>query len=451
MQLAVFIVGCFVVAFTLNRRPIALVTVALGLRFFVPSVASVVFTGTSGDAQLHPASYFLAVAFVVTLLVRPRRVRGELSARPMFYGGLAVVWALGMATTLLQVGPRNAIVFIDTFGFGVLLCVMIGVAIDGSPERGRTVARWYVALAASQAIIALIQWSAGRTIFWERYMASYYWWSPTAERTSGTVGAWLDLATLLAVAVPLTASIRRVWLRFAISILLIVGILLAQGRTALVVAGACVVALVLFSSMRFGLRLLCATAIAGVAVYIASSPLIEGISGRNSTDTLSGQAREQAAAFALANLPSQPLFGTGFGSNGDTRMFGLISSFENGYLMYAWDFGIPCAVFMFVLLASRLLVPRRRRLVPGSLLSLASALFLIGTFSGLQTPGPTSWVLFVAIGLSAVRPRDRDPAGAMTVETAETQLLKPSGRSSVQASPSSADRRPRPTQGESPS
>lgn len=400
MQLAAFIAASFALAIILRRRPIALVFIALGIRFLVPSVASRVLTGISSEVQLHPSSFYLMAAFVVTVLTRPSEVGRELASRMLFYSSLVFVFITTIVLSVLQ-GQTTLGVFVDTFGFGILLCLMIRVAIDNSPERGRRMALVYVGLAASQAIIALLQWSTGRTLFWEAQMAAYYWWSPTQTRTSGTVGAWLDLATLLAVAVPLTACIRRVWLRFAVAMLLIIGIILAQGRTALVVASVCLACLVMFSSMKFAARFLSAAAILGVGAFISSSALIEGIASRYASDTLSGEARDQAANFALSQLPDRVWLGSGFATNGETRIYGLVSSFENGYLMYAWDIGILVTALMIVTLASPLFVRRSRRLVPGSWLALASALFLIGTFSGFQTPGPTAWVVFTAVGLSA--------------------------------------------------
>ena len=409
MQLVALVSASFVLAVVLRKRPVALVGFALGFRLLVPNVASVLFTGSSSASQVHPAAYFLLAAFVVTLFTRPRQAGRELSAHLLFYGALVFVFLAAIFSSVLQ-GQTAVGVLVDTFGFGILLCLMIRVAIDGSPERGRRMAHVFVGLAACQAIIAIAQWSTGRTLLWEEYMASYYWWSPTQTRTSGTVGAWLDLATLLAVAVPLTAAIRRWWLRFSVAILLVIGIILAQGRTALVVATVCLAILTLTSSMNTGARLLSSGALVVAGVYLSSSVLVEGITTRYATDTLSGEARAQAANFALSQLPERVWVGSGFATNGSTRTLGLISSFENSYLMYAWDIGVVFTVVMFLALASPLFVAGRRRLVPGSWLALASALFLIGTFSGFQTPGPTAWVVFTAAGLSVFKGRDRAAA-----------------------------------------
>lgn len=403
MQLVLFIGFSGIVALVFRHRIVVLIGIALSLRVFIPSVAAVAVTGVSNEGQIQPASYFLMITFIVSLGTCGAAMAQEVKRHRWLYLIFASVFFSSLVVTGSLRPPVSTAVLIDTLGCGILLCLLVRTAITKDEKNGTRIAHVFLALAASQGAIAILQRATQSTIFWTDYMSSYYWWSPTVTRATGTVGAWLDLAALLAIAIPLAATIRRVWLRLVVVALLVVGIVLAQGRTSLFVAAVCIVVLVFTSKMKMGARLLSVATVGAGTWALVSSEIFAEITERFQSDDLSTVARTQAADYALSHLLEQPWYGSGFQSSGLTRAFGLLSSFENGYLMYFWDVGIPLSIALFLAMASPLFVSARRRLVAGSGTCLAAAMFLIASFSGFQTPGPMSWMVFLAVGLAASR------------------------------------------------
>lgn len=421
MQLAIFLVGSLVAAVFFRKRIVVLISLALALRIFVPSVAAVLFTGNSAEGQIQPATYFLLVAWIVAIANFGRAMSAELRRHKWFYLTVVSVFVSATVVTASLMPPVSTQVLFDTLGAAIILCLMVRTAIIDNESNGRRVAHIFLAIACVQAVIAIAQRVSGSTLFWIDYMSAYYWWTPTATRATGTVGAWLDLAALLAVALPLAASVQRVWLRLTVMSLLVVGIVLSQGRTALIIAAACVVMLVLMSAMGIGARLLSVAAVCGGTWVLITSDIFSDVTDRFHADDLSTAARTQAADYALAHLSQQPWYGSGFLSNGETRSFGLISSFENGYLMYFWDIGIPLSILLFLAMASPLRLTARMRVVPGSWLSLASAMLLVASYSGFQTPGPMCWTVFLSVGLAASRMNPRSTSVQLISDSRQFQ------------------------------
>lgn len=420
---AVWLGGFVVLALVLHRQPVALIAVALGLRVAIPSVAAVVMSGATTDGQLQPASYFLGIAFLITLATRPQMYVAEFGRRFWFWFVLFFAFAAAAIVSVFQGPPVSNLVLLDTLGFGIILCLMTRATIGESPAVGRRIALAVIWIAAAESVLGIMQWITGSTLVWVQYMSRYYWWSPTATRVSGSVGAWLDLALLLAVAIPLTAVIRNLLLRLGTIALLLIALILSQSRAALVVAVICIIVQLFMSHMNVGARLFSIVAVAVGAWLITTSDIVTGLVSRFSGQEISAEARTLALDFALNNIWSRPWYGSGFGSNGLTRDLGLISSFENGYLMYAWDIGVPFTLLLIGALFSPLLFGLvRGTVVTGTWLSLAAAVVLVGLYSGIQTPGPGSWIFLITVGLCVPKPNGQpEQEPRLTEATVEAQ------------------------------
>ncbi|MGD8168340.1 O-antigen ligase family protein [Herbiconiux sp. P16] len=406
MQLIVWLVLCAMLSFLLRKRPVALIGVALALRVAIPSVGASLVTGQEISVQLQPATYFLMCAFLITLLSHSQAAGRELGAHFFFYLVMLLAFVFMLLVTVTLRGPQSVVLLVDTFGMGLLLLILVRVAMVDVPKNGRSIAIVFVCIAIAESAVALTQWFVHDTIFWKSYMANFYWYSPTGTTVTGTIGALLDVGMLLAIAVPLTASIPRPVFRFSAALVLILGILATERRTPLIVALLGLLYLLIISKMPSVARVVAFVGVGVAGWVILASNLIQGVTDRFNNDVISGQVRNEALDYFLANIDTQPWYGGGFGANGAVQ--GLLSSFENGYTMYAWDFGVFIAAVIFgALIVQLLLAVFRRPLVPGALVAFAAALFLIGTYSGLQTQGPGSWILFFTAGLCAAKARDQ--------------------------------------------
>ena len=405
VQLILWIAVCVTGAFLLRNRPVITVALAVFMRVAIPSAAVEFVTGRTADSQLQPASYFVLAALAVALLFGRDRVWSELSRHVVFYAAVAVLFAAALLITVTQRPESSTLFLFDTLGCGIVLCLLARSAFDGSVENGRLLALAVVFIASCEAILGIAQWASGRTLLWERYMANYYWWTPQAARVTGTAGSWLDFALLLAIAVPLAACIRRPALRFAVAALLSVGILLSQSRVPLALALVGMAYLIFLSQRGLFVKVIWSLVVVAVGWIAFQAGLAGGLASRIATDTTSTLARAQALRFVFENFSRQPWTGTGFGSNSLTRESGLISSFENGYLMYLWDFGLVFTLLFIVVVLSQLVAQRRQRTpIPGGWLALAISAVAIGAYSGLETAGPGSWLLFLALAFAAPLP-----------------------------------------------
>lgn len=402
MQLIAWLAICVIAASILRERPVATLGLVLALRLGIPSVAASAITGDSNAVQLHPASYFLIVAFVVACFSRGRSLALELGRMFFFYVTLLFVFIFALTITLSFRGPQSVTLLTDTLGMGIILLVLTRAAIAERHDDGRRLAVVFVGLAAAESTVVLAQWATSDTLVWKTYMTNYWWYSPTGTTVTGTIGAWLDIGMFLAVAVPLAASIKRPLFRFSLSIILILAILATERRTPLVVALLGLAYLLFVSKLPLWSRFLSLVTLSGGAALVLSSDLLAGVIGRFENDTVSAQVRNEAFDYFATNISKQAWYGSGFGSNG--AVTGLQSSFENGYIMYAWDFGLVATVVLFGALGSLWIVAMvRRPLVPGALTALAFAFILVGTYSGLQTQGPCSWILLYVGGLCVAR------------------------------------------------
>lgn len=424
MQLVVWALLCFVAAALLHKKPIAIIAISLALCVGVPSVAGSFFTGTG--SSLTPASWFLLFGLILLLLTRPRDLVRELGSHPQMYFTLVFVFVFALITTASQ-RPSSSILFtVNTLGFAIALLLVIRTTIDGSPDRARSISLVVVWIACAEAVLAVAQWTTGSSLLWESYLTDYWWYSTTATRVMGTAGSWLDLGVLLAVAVPLTATIRTVALRLLSVALLVVGILLSQGRIPLIAAIIGIVYVIVRSEMRTAARAVSAAAIAIGAWSVLQTDLVLGIAGRDFAGDRSVEARSIALDYAMSQIPSLSWFGGGMGSSYEARTSGaIISSLENSYLMYAWDIGVPVTLLLVVTIIGVIVTTARRgALIRGALPAAIACAALMAAYSGFATSGPGAWLLFTTLGLCAPRPACSPPRASFSrPSTPEVQAM----------------------------
>ncbi|WP_248240057.1 hypothetical protein [Microbacterium kunmingense] len=422
MLLALWLTLCLVIALLFRHRPVVLIGILMAIKFAVPSVASSAITGLGGS-QLHPSAYLLAACLTVLVLTTPHLFGRELGRNFWLYFALIVGFLLAVTVTAATRPPSSLLSLIDSLGFGIVLFLIVRVAFLNRPGSVCLLALTFVWLASIEAMIALGQWATGRTWFWESQMETYYWYSPVLTRATGTVGAWLDLATLLTVAIPLAVLIERQLVRLVVVLVLLAGVLVTESRLSFVVALAAAAYAVLRRQAKMEIKFVSLAAAAFGAWLLLTSPLVSGVLDRFAGDTLSTYARQVAIEHFSRGVGAQPFFGTGYNSSFDERET-ILSSFENGYLMYVWDFGWLTTLLIFGAVVSQPIIALLRGGAPyGVIPASAIALLLMASHSGLQTRGPSMWILFFAIALCAVDPAVGLPREASKPEAKKDQVV----------------------------
>lgn len=422
MTLLIWIVASFVLCLVLAKRPHLVVLFAIATWIAVPSVGGVVFVGTT--LTFHPGTWVLIIATLVLatrkgfpLMVGINRSLGTILVLVGF-----LVFAV-VVTTFERSGYATT-AFLNTFLSAVLAFALIRGVIATEPDAARKITIGVIVIAAAESVLSIAQFVTGDVLNFATQRAEFYWFRGDVSlvRTMGTLDSPLDLAMLLAVAIPLCAQIKRVPLRLVVSVLLATGAVLSQSRTGAVLAAAGLIYLVVRSGMKPGQRMLSAVVMGGVLGYFLYVPnqIAAGLWDRFEGSTLSTEAREQANAVFFESIWGHSLAGGGFTSNGAFKAEGVLqTSLENGFLMLAWDFGVP----MFIVLAVTIIVAMYRgatgKALRGTVAASIVATVSAAGYSGIATQSAALVILFTVIALAAPaeRTKTESPTGAPVKKT----------------------------------
>ncbi|MFC5381904.1 hypothetical protein [Aquipuribacter nitratireducens] len=334
---------------------------------------------------------------------------------------LALVGVLAAATLLAgHDGGLVGLLVVALAAFPVF--VLTGVA---GPDGHRLLASVVVALACTQAVLALVEpWLFPRHLWAPAQLGSAGQVVPLRnevigglERSQGTLGHPLPLGMLLLVALALAAPLlrSRPWLRTGVQGLLLVGIVMAGARTALLVA---VLLLALASAGRVSVaRVLVATGAVGVAVVTALST-IDDLGDRAAAIESSGSFQHRLEALRsferllLWQDLRAVLLGNGYGSGAELRSAGLLqqdgfAAVDNQLVLTLSQGGLVALGLLTVLLVRALL-----RSGPEVRPAVLACLAMVVLFDVLLWPS-TAALLALVLGLAMARgpsPAAADPA-----------------------------------------
>ena len=156
----------------------------------------------------------------------------------------------------------------------------------------------------------------------------------------GTLDHPLLLGVLLAVSIPLLASVRRGWILSPLLLLMLAGLVVTQSRVALSL-GAAGVLYVLASRRSKSSTVTVAMVVTGAAVYAYQAGYFDALSQRVADDTGSAAARGYAWAYFSNHVTEYLWLGNGMGSSYNVSgSVGLGTSFENSFVMFAIDWAL---------------------------------------------------------------------------------------------------------------
>lgn len=255
----------------------------------------------------------------------------------------------------------------------------------------------FLVSAMINAVVALLQFASKSVIFYGEYYANEYWFSSELSRAIGLADSSVSLGMILVAATPLLATFRRPSARLGLSVIFLLAAITTQSRVsvAMVAIG---VFYVLFAGKFTVGRVVSLGAFVVAALVIMSGPLANGLFARIRDDNNSTALRTDALDYFGGIWENVIFSGFGAGRGVSLRTEGVLeSSLENGYLIYAYEFGI---VFAVALLAVQAILifrrPIRRNFGPGTF---AASLVVINvfSFSSIGASGAMSFVIWFAI------------------------------------------------------
>lgn len=390
-QLAVWMVVCFAVALTLQKRPVLVLAVVLAIRVLVPSTGGWVLIGNwAGNAAIHPATLLLLTWAPFFILGNISAVAAEVRRHRFIHGLLVLSVTLFLVVALVMSGPTSLIGLTNSVVGSVLFFFCARIAETSRPGAMSVLVKVLICLTAVESLLVIAQWLMGNLLPWGAIVQF-----TLATRPLGTFDSPLDLGLAVALVIPLLVSIRSATLRYVCALLLVVAVVLSESRTPTILAVVGLAYLIL-SSMKSIRSLVAMLVVLGIgAAVVTSLPILGGLAERfTGDDGNSSAARSVATDYIFQNITSVVLFGNGWGSSYQLKGTLLETSLENGYAILAFDLG---GISVLILLVAQLLIALGRRGRPGAWLG---ALFAIAggfTYSGITTMSAISIVMWAVL------------------------------------------------------
>lgn len=396
MQLISWLLLCLLVVFISRRRISRFPLIGIFLYLAVPSVARGIFVGQG--PPFHPATLFVIVALTYLLLTQFKYlIEIALGA---FTRTLLLVLLVSHAFILTLAGTGAVGQLYNNLIGPVALLALVGVSLKVEGRNAATfLVRSFLLFASAQSALGLAQTLLARPLVYEAQYARFYWFSADRfSRALGTLDSALDLALLLVVAIPLANYIRRPLLRVLCVAIMLGGVFATQSRLGVLLAviGVLYVAL---SGETARIRIATAIGLLVASVALALSRFGQDFMSRAQNAGGSTMRRSEATQYILDNIFNNFLIGKGLNSSYGLRSGGTLgSSLENGFAMYAYDFGWVAAVLLLAFLgaafSSCLL---RADWSPA--LSMIILIIMVAGYSSFMTQSASGAIMFFVVAL----------------------------------------------------
>lgn len=399
---------CLGLSGALSSRPFVLSLLALTLWCLLPGVASELLIGTTGGPLLmQPAASFAVIAFLGQLVVNPsatvRALTHRLEWTILLTCVVTVAFTLGITS---HNGPSAIYTTVDQIVGPVALFFLLGASILSEPSRVEGLRWWFLAMATAQSLLALAQEALGRTIFYERFFATQYWFLDTFRRWMGTLDHPLVLSLMLTIAIPLVAGVRHRWLLFVLPTLFMAGIVTAQSRVGVLIGALGIIYVAVRGPLGSAGKVAYLALMGALVALAAGTGAFSNVLERVADDSGSADARAIAITYFMKHVGQYVWMGGGLDSSFQVSdALGLDTSFENAFMMYVIDLGLVVAIMYLAVMVMASARAFRRNAPPGLAGAAIAALIVPETFSALSgsTAAPAMvWAVFAMTGFFVV-------------------------------------------------
>jgi len=342
---AIAFLGALLALLASRKYILRLNLIAIGFLIFFPTVAS---AGASnigvGEAFLHfPSVFGFAVAIVTLTRETSQTTRSGKTGLWILFVGIG----LATAITLTETGRSGLISLANCMISPILLSLSTLKLFRNYQEFRGNLVRLFIWSGLLETLLASAQYLQKSNLIFSQQLIDYQYWYSAASytRSQGTFDHPLILATFLLLALVLTLTTLESWWKWPVALILLVGIILTQSRSAVSLAiFSLAISFLISRTVRLVPSLI-------VSLFLALSiwnldvfqQALLSLLGKNENDYGSSQARADSLAYLMQN-PTEFLFGL----NGFTSSFALKSTsvlnatLENGVLMWLYDLGIVC-------------------------------------------------------------------------------------------------------------
>lgn len=344
-QLTIWLLLCTIVTFSLQRRPIIVLSIVLAMRLAIPSQVGWLIIGDwEGNAAIHPSTILLISWSAIALMSRLEDVGRELRQWRGTYLTLAFVSTFFVIVAVFQSGLTSLFGLTNSLLAAMLFFFMVRVVARQQANTAKVLLRLFISVMIAEAFLVILQWAVQASIPW-----SLVHEFPVLTRPLGTFDSPLDLALACAIAIPLMTNIRTPAFRYGGGLLLLAATVLSESRTPTAIAAAGFLYLII-RSFASGRAVIAVTSVAAIGIYLALTfPVLSGLVERiTGDDGNSLAARSVATEYILSHLSEVLWVGNGWGSSYALKGSELATSLENGYAILAFDLGALAVAALFL-------------------------------------------------------------------------------------------------------
>lgn len=416
----IVVLSIFTLCFLSGAVVLSLLDLRLGVAMallgyaFIPFAAEMV---RIGPILLHPSAIVVFVVTVVNILRSPYETGLR---RPTLPEGVphGAVILLALSVTGMVINELTMSAVLGQSAAYILNQVVAPIALLGTccsitlrhPSFYRRIVLGFAAVAVIQSILVLLISRGLISQPFEDELTRNYWWSliSRSDRQMGTTDHPLNLALLIAAAVPLLALVERTWLRATAFLLLLGGVALTQSRIGIlaVVAGALYLVMRGAGAQRTKFPTIVGVAVASIALY--QYGLFQPVLERLSDD--SGSSAIRINSWQLLIPRWDRFFGHGEGISSIkpymTTLVGFESTPESAFLGYVLAYGLIITLMFFGSLIWLAIsqIRRCRAITPGSF-ALLVTLCMVQFFSSITNlTTSTAIILWLTVYLSVAAP-----------------------------------------------
>lgn len=388
-----------------DRLP-QLVLLIASLWVLLPALASDPYA--LGRIDLHPAAVLTLMVFAVQWSRRPARMIATIERQPAMGVLLFALAVLAPLTAYLVTSATPPMVFgLEQVSCAVMLYTLVGAMLLERPQTMAWLRHWFLVAAVFESLLAVVQMALGATVFYQKYYAHQYWYTPNFKRWMGTTDHPLVLSLLLCVALPLAASTRRTSARILVIMVIMAGLLATESRTGMIVGALEVLYLGTRSVGSWAGRAIVLALVVGMGFYAASSSLVTAAISRFTTDDGgSASVRTQTLQWFAQHVGDTWWLGDGFGQSFKVAAgAGFGTSFENSFVMYSIDMGLVLTLLYFGLLLAAVITGLRRGSVRGPAMAALAAVVVPQTFSALSVRSTCAAIIWMVCAMCVFQRR----------------------------------------------
>ena len=401
---------CAGVSLVWAQAPVKVLMLVLTLRVVVPFAANSLLVGSAAHVSgIDGASWLMLVYGCVSVVSNTARQLPFTSRYPGISATFGLLVCEACILTLATHHAKYIGGYVDQLVAPMIFLAVTVQAARRNPKVLRSVATTLLALAILEAALGIAQSLTHSLLVFDGYQVRAHTWLVTDgfQRAQGTLDSPLDLALLMLAAVPCITLIQTPTLRYIVAGLLLAGSMVSEARLGTVLLIVSLTYTLVFERGPASRRTVALILVPVIMLGLITSSIGAGLVSRAANDNGSSATHASAYKYFRQQIPAIAVFGYGSGAATQLQETNAIaSSFESGYLIYAYDFGL---LFVGVLLAVQLYLATAQKEFanpPVHVIAALCTLVMVAFYSSFESESASSLLIWVVLALRGI-PRGR--------------------------------------------